>query len=152
MLPFPCPNRLLRWRTPPWMFPEWNAQSATARAAAPLVFLTGATRARITIPTLVSGDSTAIRGDLPQSRVAAISIVRFFTARCANTIVLTKDLRCLHSWIRLCFNLRSEPDPQLEDPLNLLGLEEPAAAIADRIGGKIVIWERLATARECADM
>ena len=59
--------------------------------------------------------------------------------------MLAELLRRLLSHFRLIFNLLSKPDPQFENPLNLLGLVEPATTIADRVSGKIVIWGRFAT-------
>jgi len=74
---------------------------------------------------------TAITDNLPilsskQRYLTGVSSHRYwfgvllFAAGCANTIVFTEFLRCLLSQFRLRFNLLYKPDPQLENPLNLL--------------------------------
>jgi hypothetical protein len=60
-------------------------------------------------------------------------------ASCPSAVVGAKCLGGESAQCCLLFNLRSQPDTELQNPLKLLGAVKPSVIVADRVSRKVVI-------------
>src|SRR5437899_1847038 len=71
---------------------------------------------------------------------------------CTSTVIGTERLGCKSAQSCLSFNLRSDPDTELQDPLKLLRSVKPAIIVADWMSRKVVAHLVLAAERMREDM